>query len=121
MTAELAKPFEVDAERLPAAVLRQLLRDRDGDLCSICGELMDFTLPRDDPQAPSLEHERPKAAGGRTVMSNLRLAHASPCNHDKGSFWAGRHWSRPGSPYGRGKHRRRAAAGSTLAGTQRER
>jgi 5-methylcytosine-specific restriction endonuclease McrA len=120
MTAELAKPFEVDVEHLRTAVLRQLLRDRDGDLCSICGELMDFTLPRGDPQAPSLEHVRPKAAGGRTVMGNLRLAHASPCNHDKGSYWAGRYWSRPGNPYGHGKHRRRAATATTLASTQRE-
>jgi 5-methylcytosine-specific restriction endonuclease McrA len=89
MSAELAEPFNQSGTgpKLPQLVI--LLRARDGDDCWICDKVMDFTLPRDHPQAPTLDHVQPKAAGGATVLANLRLAHGRPCNHDKGALWNG--------------------------------
>jgi hypothetical protein len=99
--------------RATPAVFREQLRARDGDNCCICGKLMDFTLPRDHPRAPTIEHKIPRAAGGRTTMDNCGLAHARPCNHAKGSRYEGQNYSRllgrsgeTPSPYGIGKRRR---------------
>lgn len=88
------------------AELRALLRARDGDLCCICGELMNFALDRRHPRAPTIEHKVPKAAGGKTTLGNCGLAHARPCNHAKGSRHDGADYGRRPSPYGIGKRRR---------------
>jgi hypothetical protein len=99
MTAELL--------HLKPAEFRALLRARDGDLCCICGKLMDFTLPRTHQRAPTIEHKIPKAAGGRTTLDNCGLAHGYPCNHAKGAKYEGRdHGRATPSPYGIGKRRR---------------
>ena len=75
---------------LEPAELRALVRERDGDACSVCGEIIDFTIPPGKFMGPSLEHVVPLAAGGsRRNLSNLRLAHAFPCNRDKGSVHDG--------------------------------
>lgn len=66
-----------------AKELRALVRERDGDLCSVCGKPIDFTVAPGGWMGPSLEHVIPKAAGGSNELENLRLAHARPCNHAK--------------------------------------
>jgi 5-methylcytosine-specific restriction endonuclease McrA len=71
------------------AVIRQQLRLRDGDDCSLCGEVIDFALEPNTTWGPSIEHMKPKAAGGSDDMANLRLAHAMPCNKAKGAIWNG--------------------------------
>jgi 5-methylcytosine-specific restriction endonuclease McrA len=89
----------------PRRVLASLRR-RDGDNCSICGLPMDFTLPRAHRRAPTIEHVIPRAAGGSSRLPNLRLAHAYPCNHEKGATHNGRDFGLPASPYGIGKKNR---------------
>jgi len=71
-----------------AASLRALVRARDGDDCSICGQPIDFSLPAGTFMGPSLEHVIPVAAGGlKSDPANLRLAHARPCNQAKGAVY----------------------------------
>jgi hypothetical protein len=71
-----------------AASLRALVRDRDGEDCSICGQPIDFSLGAGTFMGPSLEHVVPVAAGGsKTDPANLRLAHARPCNSAKGAVY----------------------------------
>ncbi len=73
----------------------QALRLRDGDICALCNKAMDFTLPRDDPMAPTREHIVPRAAGGNNALTNQQLAHKR-CNQNKGAHWRG-------VDYGRGR------------------
>jgi hypothetical protein len=54
------------------------LRKRDGDLCHLCGEAMDFET-RTSPLSASLDHVRPKYEGGTNCLTNLKLAHRC-CN-----------------------------------------
>ena len=74
----------------PQATLRAKIRERDGDNCSICGKIIDFALPPGAFMGPSLEHVIPlAAAGSRSDLENLRLAHMYPCNRDKGAVHDG--------------------------------
>ena len=64
------------------------LRKRDGDVCWLCGEPIDFSLPRPadarlDPGAPTLDHVIPRWKGGSNKVSNLKLAHFA-CNNRRG-------------------------------------
>lgn len=68
------------------------IRKRDGDHCWLCRGLIDFDLDPNDQMAKSLDHVKPRAAGGRTVLSNLRLAHRL-CNVRRGSPIAWDDWS----------------------------
>ena len=61
-----------------------LLRDRDGDDCAICSDLMDFTLPALHPEGVTIEHLVRVADGGGNDLPNLALAHRW-CNSLKGS------------------------------------
>jgi hypothetical protein len=65
------------------------LRQRDGDNCRLCGRKIDFGLPPGKGHGPSVDHIRPRAAGGRKELPNLQLLHAKPCQHIKGSKWNG--------------------------------
>jgi 5-methylcytosine-specific restriction endonuclease McrA len=58
--------------------LAVVLAFRNGLTCHLCGQ-------GPDPEDPfEVEHVRPKAAKGRTSLSNLALAHRS-CNQVKGT------------------------------------
>ncbi|MGH3429934.1 MAG: HNH endonuclease [Mycobacteriales bacterium] len=59
-----------------AARTRVQLLERDGNNCSLCGEVMS----EDD---RTIDHIRPKSKGGSGQLSNLQLAHAR-CNEAKG-------------------------------------
>ena len=72
---------------------RQQLRERDGDNCWICGEPMDFTAPPHYKLAVTIDHVIPRAAGGRSLLKNLRLAH-SKCNNRKGAVHNGVDYAR---------------------------
>ena len=63
--------------------LRGALRTRDGDLCDICTELMDFSLSYQDPMGVTIEHRIRRADGGTNHLGNLALAHKR-CNNEKG-------------------------------------
>jgi len=56
---------------------------RDGPLCQICGELMDWKTGRHC-QRVSLDHIIPISKGGAHTMDNVRLVHLS-CNSRKGN------------------------------------
>ena len=74
------------------------LRERDGDDCQLCHQLIDFSLnPGTDPWAASRDHIKPRAAGGGDTLINSRLAH-SICNGRRGSVWNGRDYSRVARP-----------------------
>lgn len=54
------------------------------DVCGICGEWVDRTLPGLHPFGPVVDHRIPVAAGGTDDLANLQLAHRS-CNREKGA------------------------------------
>lgn len=65
------------------------LRERDGDDCQLCQQPIDFTLPYPDPMSRTVDHIRPRSAGGPTTLTNLRLAHWA-CNNRRGAVWSGK-------------------------------
>ena len=64
------------------------LRERDGDDCWLCRELIDFSLEPGHPRGRSVDHVRPRIAGGQNVLANIRLAHRQ-CNERRGAVWNG--------------------------------
>lgn len=72
---------------------RQTVRSRDGDLCWLCDEPIDFTLPEGDGMCASLDHVIPQSAGGTWRLSNLRLAHKT-CNGLRGAGWGDDEYAR---------------------------
>jgi predicted nucleic acid-binding Zn ribbon protein len=68
-------------------LLRDYLRERDGDDCGICRGRIDFELlsgPRGDPSGlgASIDHVVPRSVEVNDDPSNLRLAHWK-CNHER--------------------------------------
>ena len=72
------------------------------DLCHICGQLVDTTLPHGLPDSPEVDEVIPISRGGSPFdRSNLRLAHRL-CNERRGDgtrqrpvivpFLTGRRW-----------------------------
>jgi len=76
-------------------VLMAQLRKRDGDNCRFCGKPLDFTLPYGFGMGASIDHIRPKAAGGGNGKQNLQILHTMPCQKRKGSWWNGVDYARP--------------------------
>ena len=68
--------------RMHAFEMIPLLRERDGDTCWLCGEPIDFDLPKNDPMAVSRDHIKRKRDGGPWFMENIRLAHRK-CNQER--------------------------------------
>lgn len=60
------------------------LRDRDGDCCYLCGNLIDCSLSGLDSDGPTIDHVMPLARGGDNSSDNLRLTHRK-CNTVKGA------------------------------------
>lgn len=52
--------------------------------CHLCGEAIDYSLPRTDPMSYQLDHLVPVALGGKDGISNSRPAHRA-CNRTKGA------------------------------------
>jgi 5-methylcytosine-specific restriction endonuclease McrA len=70
-------------------LLREYLRERDGDRCQICERTIRFDLPsgpKGDPSGlgPSVDHLIPRAHGGGDEAENLRLTHWA-CNRARGA------------------------------------
>jgi 5-methylcytosine-specific restriction endonuclease McrA len=57
----------------------ELLRQRDGELCWLCGQHIDFKARPNSVKAWSVEHLLSKSAGGPDELANLVLCHPS-CN-----------------------------------------
>lgn len=67
-------------ERLQLKEIRKQLIQRDGMVCGICGEAI--ASYRDC----TIDHIKPRSAGGRTELSNCQLAHFK-CNLKKGDAY----------------------------------
>lgn len=64
-----------------AARFRQIIARRK-EACHICGDPIDYTLPRTDPKSFVIDHVIPLAKGGRDALDNVRAAHRD-CNSKK--------------------------------------
>jgi hypothetical protein len=60
------------------------LADRDGNDCHLCGDAVDMTVSGMQPYGPTIDHVVPVSKGGRTEMSNCKLAHRH-CNVTRGN------------------------------------
>lgn len=69
--------------------LIRILQQRDGDNCMHCGEPIDFLLPFGFGKGASIDHVRPRAAGGGDELANLQIMHFKPCQLAKGAWWEG--------------------------------
>lgn len=61
-----------------------LVFERDGWLCHLCGEGIDRTLSGLDRMGPTVDHLIPLAEGGEHSYANVAAAHRS-CNSRKGA------------------------------------
>lgn len=57
---------------------------RENDYCFICGDVVDKSLPGNDPMGPSIDHLIPVSKGGTDDDENLYLAHLM-CNKRRGN------------------------------------
>jgi 5-methylcytosine-specific restriction endonuclease McrA len=62
----------------------EMLVERDGAECRICGDVVDVSLPRTNRFGATVDHVIPLKHGGLDVPENLALAHWI-CNVRKGS------------------------------------
>lgn len=80
--------FEVRrARRMNAFVEKvsiEVLAERDGCRCGICGGVVDMNLAYPDPLSRSLDHVVPLSKGGAHSYANTQLAHLR-CNVSKGA------------------------------------
>jgi len=76
-------------------VLMYQLRKRDGGNCAFCRKPLDFTLPFGFGMGASIDHIRPRAAGGGNGKENLQLMHTEPCQKKKGAWWNGVNYGIP--------------------------
>lgn len=58
---------------------RELIRARDGDLCWLCNQPIDFKAAPNSAKAWSVEHLLPRSLGGPDRIENLVLCHPR-CN-----------------------------------------
>lgn len=67
--------------------LCDLLVERDGKACGICGEDVNVNIPsgpKGKDEGPSVDHITPRSMGGKDELSNLRLTHWG-CNRNRGN------------------------------------
>ena len=60
----------------------ELVMERDGWMCGICGERIPKSAKYPDPLSPSLDHIVPLSSGGEHSMKNVQAAHFL-CNSRK--------------------------------------
>ncbi|WP_260482715.1 HNH endonuclease [Sphingomicrobium flavum] len=58
---------------------RELIRERDGRRCWLCGDRMHFNAPANSDLSPTEEHLVSRSRGGKDVMANTVLCHRK-CN-----------------------------------------
>lgn len=63
---------------------REEVFERDGWVCSLCGDPIDPELAHPHPRSASLDHVVPMARGGGHVKANTAAAHLV-CNLSKGA------------------------------------
>jgi len=54
--------------------VEQLVR-RDGAVCYLCDEVIDLTIPRNQPLGATVDHVMPRSRGGHDTLDNVKLAH----------------------------------------------
>jgi len=68
----------------PLRISVEVLIERDGVLCHLCGVDVDLALPRNSRFGATIDHVVPLSKGGLDVLDNLKLAHWI-CNIKKGN------------------------------------
>ena len=61
------------------------LAERDGPVCALCGEKLEFNVPSHTSRFVSVDHIVSRSKGGLNVFSNVQLAHWG-CNSRKSSL-----------------------------------
>lgn len=56
-------------------VKREVVFERDGEICQLCGEPIDLDLSHPDPRSASIDHVIPLAHGGAHTYENCQAAH----------------------------------------------
>lgn len=74
----------VEAENID----RDVVGERDGWVCGLCGTSIDPRLAWPNPLSPSLDHVVPLSTGGAHVASNVQISHLR-CNLLKGNRGGG--------------------------------
>lgn len=82
MDAVMCRPCQHARKHTRHHMSVERLVDRDGTLCSICGEEVDLALKKPDMFSPSVDHIIPYSLGGTHDPENLALAHLW-CNQVK--------------------------------------
>lgn len=78
-----ARPLKNGPKVIALQPIMELLREAQGDNCSLCGKPMQFDCLSDDPMRPTVEHVIPRSKGGLHKANRL-LAHHD-CNVAKGN------------------------------------
>ena len=68
----------------PLRISVEVLIERDGVVCHLCGVDVDLALPRNSRFGATIDHVVPLSKGGLDVLDNLKLAHWI-CNIKKGN------------------------------------
>lgn len=63
-------------------VVKNYLRERDGDACCWCQRIMSFNIKPSSKYYPTIEHLKRKCEGGSNSLDNLALAHKF-CNNER--------------------------------------
>lgn len=83
MRRKRSRRWCIDGVRVSGPEARAHVRRRDGDLCWLCGKVVEEGLPPEDKLSPTLDHVVEGALGGTGDVRNLRLAHRV-CNEERG-------------------------------------
>jgi len=65
----------------PKSQIKRLI-ERDGTRCHYCGVELSFEWSKDDENYRTIDHVKPQAKGGKSLLDNLVLA-CQRCNWDK--------------------------------------
>jgi 5-methylcytosine-specific restriction endonuclease McrA len=68
----------------PIRISADVLIQRDGNVCHICLDVIDLSLPRNSRFGATIDHVMPVSKGGADTLENMKLAHWI-CNIKKGA------------------------------------
>ena len=68
----------------PIRISADVLIERDGNVCHICLDVIDLSLPRNSRFGATIDHVMPVSKGGADTLENMKLAHWI-CNIKKGA------------------------------------
>lgn len=78
LTMNFSKDFDWDNHRTPSRKMRDLVIERDGNVCRYCCRVININYL-------TVDHVVPFSRGGKTVMDNLVVA-CKKCNQKKSNY-----------------------------------